>query len=400
MPLFLDSSKVKSPLARSQESCGKCGLSRRCKSPKMEPIGEGRKGIFILAESPGQREDSAGQQMIGSAGAILKSHLEDLGIDLDLDCRKMNAISCYPGDSSITDLEIDCCRPRVLRAIAEFKPKVVILLGGIAIKSMMNSFTADEDEGDGGVSLWRGWRIPDQRLGCWICPTYHPSFIDGRSGGLDAAEAIFHSDLSGAIDASVEKFPHIGDVEQYLEYDLSEEDVIARIKEATKSKYSAFDYETTGLKPQRARHDIVTCAICDRWNRSFSFFRTKRNTPYLIEYLESESEKYAANAAYEDTWTEIILDRRVNNWAHDTVIAAHIFDNRRGISGLKFQSYVNFGVPDYSKDMDKYLRGDPKDANSFNHIYSAPKRTLLKYNAMDPLMTFWLAKKQRMEMGE
>ena len=84
---------------------------------------------------------------------------------------------------------------------------------------------------------------------------------------------------------------------------------------------------------------------------------------------------------------------------HDTVIAAHVFDNRRGISGLKFQSYVNFGLPDYSKGMDKYLQGDPKDANSFNHIYSAPKRVLLKYNAIDSLMTFWLAMKQRLEMG-
>ena len=49
--------------------------------------------------------------------------------------------------------------------------------------------------------------------------------------------------------------------------------------------------------------------------------------------------------------------------------------------------------------MDKYLQGDPKDANSFNHIYSAPKRVLLKYNAIDSLMTFWLAMKQRLEMG-
>ena len=37
--------------------CGRCGLYKHCKSPKMPATGKGRKSILVVAEAPGKNED-------------------------------------------------------------------------------------------------------------------------------------------------------------------------------------------------------------------------------------------------------------------------------------------------------------------------------------------------------
>jgi len=261
MPLFLNSQQIKTPLSRSKTSCEKCGLYRKCLSPKMPATGKGEKGIFILAEAPGEQEDARGKQLIGQAGQLLRSHLESLDIDLDRDCRKMNAVNCRPpGNETPTPMQVSCCRPMVMQEIEAFKPKIVIALGSTAMECLLGGLSVEDD--GGGITLWRGWGIPDQRLGCWLCPTFHPSFINRHRNQEDAVEKIFHTDLSHALDHLAMRFPKIMEqVDSYLEYDLKDDDVIDRIRAACKAPVAAFDYETTALKPQRQGHAIAYASI-------------------------------------------------------------------------------------------------------------------------------------------
>jgi len=84
--------------------------------------------------------------------------------------------------------------------------------------------------------------------------------------------------------------------------------------------------------------------------------------------------------------------------------AAHIIDNRQGICGLKFQTYICFGVGDYSSEISPYLKGvDKKDANSLNTVLELceskeGKKKLLTYCGFDTIYQYRLAILQKDEI--
>jgi hypothetical protein len=83
------------------------------------------------------------------------------------------------------------------------------------------------------------------------------------------------------------------------------------------------------------------------------------------------------------------------------MLAAHIIDNRFGVTGLKFQSYVRFGVLGYDDDVAPYLKA--KDSNSVNRIMELAEtkegmRKLLLYNGIDSLMEYRLAVLQKLSL--
>ena len=77
--------------------------------------------------------------------------------------------------------------------------------------------------------------------------------------------------------------------------------------------------------------------------------------------------------------------------------AAHVLDNRPGITGLKFQAYVNMGQPPYDDKVGSYL----KSAGSSipNRIHEVDPKELLLYGGLDSLLEFRLAKIQMRRMG-
>ena len=113
--------------------------------------------------------------------------------------------------------------------------------------------------------------------------------------------------------------------------------------------------------------------------------------------------KMAHNMKYEMTWTETILGYSVKNWEWDSMQAAHILDNRGGVTGLKFQVYVNFGISDYASEVKPFLESGSKDANALNRIEEliateGGKQKLLLYGGLDSLYEYKLAIKQRKEI--
>ena len=59
--------------------CGACGLYKGCKSPKMEPTGNGKRKVLIVGEAPGNEEDRKGIQLIGKSGKRLEDDLQSAG---------------------------------------------------------------------------------------------------------------------------------------------------------------------------------------------------------------------------------------------------------------------------------------------------------------------------------
>ncbi len=403
---FFTSEETK-PKKVKERSCVTCGLYKDCISPRMKPYGNFKKGILNIAEIPDEYEDSNGKPFQGRAGKLLQRTYRNLGIDLFEDCLNINAVSCRPIDSkgnnrTPTNEEIITCRRRVLRVIEEYKPKVIILLGFSAIFSVIGERWKKEI---GTITKWRGWMIPDQDFGAYICPTFHPSYVERANEKTEVEELIWKQDLQQAFNLIEAPFPKYKEPEIEVIEDLSilEYTKIGSIKARNTLSLIAFDYETTGLKPHSKGHEIICCSVADSPDHVYVFMmpKTRKECEPFINILANPNiKKIASNMKFEHSWSQHVLNQTVEGWEWDTMIMSHILDNRRSITGLKFQTYINFGIVDYASEIAPYLEGDKNNANSFNHIkelleISEGKAKLLKYCALDSIFEYRLMLKQQ-----
>ena len=102
---------------------------------------------------------------------------------------------------------------------------------------------------------------------------------------------------------------------------------------------------------------------------------------------------------FEDNWSKVRLRQKVKNWLWDTMLAAHIIDNRTGVTSLKFLVYVLFGIIDYESEVSPYLQAKEEGANSLNQIEKLIQtkegvKALLYYNGLDAIYEYRVAKLQ------
>ncbi len=372
--------------------CGECGLAKTCYSPKMPVTGLGQRSILFVSDTPGEQEDREGVQLVGKAGEVLRQVLHGSGEELD-DCWKTNAVICHPPKGKAEDNNISACRPTLLKTINQLKPKVIILLGQIAIKSLIST---EWKESPGPISQWAGWAIPSERYTAWLCPTYHPSFILSMKDD-PTLRLLLKEHLQAAM--SLEGVaPNPLDLECLKkEVEIIQNSRLARLRMrelATKKGLLAFDYETTGIKPDDKRQRIVTCAFCFEGEDTFAVPIDPSSYRTLSKILQTKKlKKIAANAKFEQRWTLAKLGHKVEGWWWDTMIASHILDNRRGITSLKFQAYAYFGIGDYDSHIAPFLKS--KDNSDFNRVEEADQRDLLLYNGLDAILEYKVAMRQR-----
>jgi len=396
--------------------CRKCELKDGCRTPAMAGTGKGERSVLFIAEAPGRKEDQYGIQLIGDAGQLLRKELKDLDFDLDRDARKINAVNCRPPrNRTPTMKEIRACRPMVLSEIYSFQPKVIVLLGDVAVKSYYMGRLKNVDS----YSM-RGWAVPDLENKAWVVSTYHPSYLvrlgDGKSREKDKLILVrreFRNHLKLALDLTEKPLP--SDTQEDLlekvfvleEGNGLEETLEAVLREARKAHENgqrgyalAFDYEATGIKPFMEGHNIVCASFCVDKDRAFAFRMPSRKRSRARELWEKVLTspyigKVAHNAKFEDLWTRKILGFQVRPWVGDTMLMSHFLDNRGHINSLKFQSAVRFGIFGYEKEVEEFLRPAAKDqasrgALAINQIHKAPSKLLLRYCGMDSLLTFRL----------
>ena len=387
-----------------EPQCNKCTLHLKCKSPKMGVTGEGRKKVLIISESPGKAEDTQGKQLIGEAGQLLRQYLDELGLDLDKDFWKMNSVSCYSSKTP-TKAQIKYCKPLVDRAIRELQPEMIWLVGGVATESFFTGRFKNTT-----ISRWVNLCVPDKPSNAWVISLYHPSYIKRRKFDKNL-ESEFRRNLKFAISCMGRK-PYTHEdfsFEKFTESITSFDRIVLLLNDILKKSGDGYiplyiDYETTGLKPHWKGSRIVTVSLCMDANKAyafpfqykdfFSFKQIRKIKGLLRKVLTNENIGVMAhNMKFEDSWTRNILGVDIANWVWDTMIAAHIIDNRRSYTGLKFQSYVNFGVDPYDGSVSKYLRA-PSDSHS-NNIDQAPIDDLLYYNCLDTLLGMRLYQKQQ-----
>lgn len=358
--------------------------------------GQGKRGVLIVAEAPGKTEDETGTQLVGKAGKLLRQRLAAIGVDLDRDCWKTNALICRPdGNRTPTPDEVGHCLPNLMNTINATNPRVIIPLGGVALSAVIGRLWQDEV---GAIGTWAGFRIPTHKWDAWVCPSWHPSFLLRQE---DAALNLwFDKHLTAAFELEGRPWPDgPPDFRKQVECIIDPNKAAVIIREMIKrGGLCSFDYETNMLKPDGPDARIVACSICWRGKKTIAYPWLGDAITATQEFLKSPLPKVGANVKFEDRWTRRIFGHRVRGWAWDDNLGAHLADNRPGITSIKFQSFVRYGLPIWNKHIEPFLKSKgTREANQV--LREIDIQDLLLYCGLDSLMEYLVGVDQMRELN-
>lgn len=127
--------------------------------------------VMFIGEAPGREEDLQGMPFVGRAGQLLDRMLAAIGLSRE-SAYITNMIPWRPpGNRTPAAHEIELCRPFIERHIALAEPKIVVMLGNIASKSLLDT--------DKGILSLRGTWM-DCKIGETLTPalpTLHPAYL-------------------------------------------------------------------------------------------------------------------------------------------------------------------------------------------------------------------------------
>jgi len=369
--------------------CGSCSLYKLSKNPKMKPSGLGRKKILIVGDYPGKTDDELNKHFSGKSGKILKGLLKQVDINLNRDCWMTNAVTCRPSkNETLNNEKVRACACNLFKTIKKLNPNVVILLGRPAVQSLVGTIRNEEV---GSMNCWAGWNIPSHDPNVWICPTYHPTWL------LKNKNEALNKQVLNHLRAAVAK--HKSKPWKNPPSFKKEVEIITRPSQAANiirarnliARYAAFDYEGNCLKPEYDKAEIVSASICyDGYTIAFPF--SGEVVEAFIEFLKNPCKKIASNLKFENRWSNYLLKTKVRNWYWDTMLCAHVLNNRT-FTGLKFQSYVLLGQRSYNDHIQPFLESNGSD--HLNRIHEIQMKDLLLYNGLDSLLEYKIAMIQR-----
>lgn len=96
--------------------------------------------IMLIGEAPGAEEDARGIPFCGASGKLLDNMLSHIGLSREKNFYITNTLFWRPpGNRRPTPEELTICKPFVEKHIALIKPKLIILVGGTAVTSVLDS---------------------------------------------------------------------------------------------------------------------------------------------------------------------------------------------------------------------------------------------------------------------
>jgi len=128
--------------------------------------------IMFVGEAPGEDEDRQGKPFVGVSGQLLNKMLAGIGLARDQVYITNIIFWRPPGNRTPTDHEMAACLPFTLRHIQIVKPKIVVPLGGVALKSLLNVTE--------GITKLRGRKMQlslDDGTMCDVLPLFHPAYL-------------------------------------------------------------------------------------------------------------------------------------------------------------------------------------------------------------------------------
>ena len=178
-------------------TCENCSLGECYRGEKV--LGEGplTSPVMIVGDYTKEDDEETGIPFSGSSGYILTMALQALNIDRR--CIYItNAVKCR-SHVGVSPDNIAMCKSYLDYEINRCNPKHIIVLGNIALKSVVNNFEVK-------ISNYRGKTL--QKNNRNIYPTWHPDYLINKSG-LDYKKASdeFINDIQRAFQIIMKEYP-------------------------------------------------------------------------------------------------------------------------------------------------------------------------------------------------
>jgi len=160
---------VDDTLLKVRSDLGDC---TRCKLHSMRHtivFGDGnpKAELVFVGEGPGADEDAQGLPFVGRAGKLLTQMIEAMGLQRK-DVYICNVVKCRPPENRLPEEdEVKTCSPFLFRQIDVIAPKVIVCLGAVAAKTLLQT--------NRGISQFRGQWL--EYRGRKLMATYHPAYL-------------------------------------------------------------------------------------------------------------------------------------------------------------------------------------------------------------------------------
>jgi len=153
--------------------CTKCSHLAEFRNTVVFGVGNPSADLMFVGEAPGADEDLRGEPFVGRAGELLTRIIETMGFQRS-DVYIANVLKCRPdmpkgssGNRQPTPEEMQTCLPYLRDQIEIIQPKVMVALGGVAMRGLFG--TAEPMKSLRG--RWHSFgNIP-------VMATFHPSYL-------------------------------------------------------------------------------------------------------------------------------------------------------------------------------------------------------------------------------
>lgn len=365
--------------------------------PHIEPLGVKDPTVYMLGSAPTKSADRRDVPFAGEAYEVLRMRLPR---GHDKYTRWNNVVrTATPEGRAPEEIEIECCRPSIVKDIEQAKPRAIFGFGEVPLR-WATEFT--------GIRKWSGRRLP-VRIGnhaCWYFAFEDPETIlerrrfTPRGDGYGCEdEFAFALDLQRAF-VAVDDLPE--PVLHTTDDVLDNTEIVAgggaddvdRVKAFVEATYSkklvGFDYETNRLRPFNKGAKLLTCALStndgtmafalEHKQAGWSVRQLDRVYRVLEDFLyDAPVRKVVHQLAFEMEWSAVMFGRdvlRAQAWG-DSVSQAFLLDarmkmNKPDCHSLEFlvKQYFGFNLKSLS-NMDTATLDD------------APIEQVLRYNAPD-----------------
>lgn len=152
-----------------EKNCVTCNACQLCRTRRNVVFGVGPRNteIMFVGEGPGEQEDLQGEPFVGAAGKLLDDMLSIIDLSRE-NVYIANIVKCRPpGNRDPMEDEQDACIGYLHNQIALIKPKILVCLGRVAAKRLIDP--------EYRITKQHGTWV--QRNGMWMTAMYHPSAL-------------------------------------------------------------------------------------------------------------------------------------------------------------------------------------------------------------------------------
>lgn len=157
-------------LSELQNECLACRRCPLCETRTHVVFGQGvpNAEVLFVGEGPGASEDEQGLPFVGRSGQLLDRYLYAIDLDRSKNIYIANIVKCRPPQNrDPLPEESSACMPWLEEQIRLIDPKIIVCLGRVAAKQMM----------DPDISIMRQHGEFIQKDGRWYMATLHPAAL-------------------------------------------------------------------------------------------------------------------------------------------------------------------------------------------------------------------------------